>query len=597
MKKVIAMLAALVCAAATAVNAGAFDLTNCDAEWDPVTDNIYYRDRLTEKIVAVEYPDGRIEEYTTDETEEAEDAPVTEEEQPSTEVTDPWVWYETEETPDDAEIITVETEEPWVYLSDPRIASVTVKSTSVTFTAVIDKQWDFDGWELYHESWWEEDTLVAEGTNKYDYSADEYGIDITDKGLEPGEEYSYCLLFYKNTEWGRSEQCSVRFSETTELPMFKTKMSDSIARTDSVELIALIDSRKEADGYVAEQYIKGKWVTVVKEGTLYSHYIYEDENISRNYELRETNCVVSDLKPMTKYKFRIRFYKLNDKKKREYLDTVTTTVTTLMEAPKLDLGATSKKAKLSWNKVKGADGYEVYVRVQDASSGDYSDNWGWYSESYLSYGGGWFNEDSYKKLKTIKGGNSTAASYNIKGNKVYTYCVRAYKGSGKKRTYSEFSETAASNSTTAILNGLTLKSKPTGLGDYDLGLIKSAVKQCVTNDMTNAEKAVAVYNYVHNVAYYEYDINKVSLDSIKAILVDHAGQCYQYAVTYQAMMKYLGFDMKLIGGKTASGGPHWWNEMMINGTPRMFDPQVGGRFCILYEQLGSRMVTKEKTVD
>lgn len=106
-----------------------------------------------------------------------------------------------------------------------------------------------------------------------------------------------------------------------------------------------------------------------------------------------------------------------------------------------------------------------------------------------------------------------------------------------------------------------------------------------------------MYNYVHNVAYYEYDINKVSLDSIKAILADHAGQCYQYAVTYQAMMKYLGFDMKLIGGKTASGGPHWWNEMVINGTPRMFDPQVGGRFCILYEQLGSRMVTKEKTVD
>lgn len=598
MKKAAAAFLAMACALATAAEAGAYDITRCRAEWDPDTDYIYYRDIESGEIVAMEDPNGYITDFYTVEEEIAEE--TVEEETPIKEITDPWAWMDHQETEEvfyydtEEEEPVIDTEE--VAFVEVRIADIKVTDTSVTVTAAFTKQLDFDSWALYHADWWYGDQLVAEGTKKYDYSADEWGIDITDTGLIPGDTYDYRIVLYKNTDWGKYEFSYGEFSATTDLPIYKTEMLTPEAHQDSLRFEAVIDSRKEADGFVVEQYKSGKWVTVEKKGELSYYYNYSDDDFTRNYDLRCAQYTASDLKSMTSYKYRIRFFKKTDKNKRKYIDTVTVSAATLMAAPKLDLGATAKKAKLSWDKVKGADGYEIYVKTGNDNT-DYSNNWGWYSEDYLDYGTSWFNIEEFKKLKTLKGSSKTSASYEIKGNKVYTYCVRAYKGSGKNKVYSEFSRAVATNSNVALLNGITLKPKATGLSDYDLGLVKSALKQCVNDKMSNAEKAVAVYNYVHNVAQYEYDISKVSYDSIKAILVDHAGQCYQYAATYQAMMKYLGFDMKLIGGKTASGGPHWWNEMTLNGTPRMFDPQVGGRFCILYEQLGSRMVTKEKTVD
>lgn len=621
MKKAVAALLAVVCAAATAVEAGAYDITHCRAEWDPVTDYIFYRDLDTDEIVAVEHPDGSITDYYPEayETAEEEPEPTYEETVPDPVITDPWAWMDPQPTEDADTEEAPSTEDEWWFDSeeeyaDPYIVDITAKDTSLKITAAVSSAVKFDSWALYNADWWADDELIAEGTKRFDYSATEWGIDISLTKLIPGEEYNYRLVLYKDSEWGRDSVGRVEFYAKTELPMFETRMLTPAARQNSIAFMAVIDSRKEADGFIVQKYSGGKWVTVEKNGILDryhvgSEYYYdydngvsydfslgENEDQMYNYDLRSASYTASDLKSMTQYKYRIRFFKKTGKNKRKYLDTVTATATTLMAAPELDLGATAKKAKLSWDKVKGADGYEVYVNVSD-DTGSSSDRYYYYDGWYYDNGTSWFNEKDYKKLKTIKGGSKTSASYDIKGSKVYTYCVRAYKGSGKKKIYSEYSQAVATNSTEAILNGLTLKQKSTGLGEYDLGLVKSALKQCVNDKMSNYEKARAVYDYVHNVAQYEYDISKVSLDSIKAILSDHAGQCYQYAVTYQAMMKYLGFDMKLIGGKTASGGPHWWNEMVINGAPRMFDPQVGGRFCILYEQLGSRMVTKEKTVE
>lgn len=615
MKKAVAAFLAVICAAATAAEAGAYDITRCRAEWDPETDLIFYRDMDTDEIVAVEDSNGYITDYYPQDYETAEVQP---EPEPDPVITDPWAWLDPQPTED-----APYTEEDWWWEDteeavwvEPVIANIDAKDTSLKITAAVSNRADIDRWALYKNDWWSDKELLVEGTNKYTYNSEAYGIDISLTDLIPGEEYDLTLVVYKNGIWGEEDIGYVDFTAKTELPMFKTQMMTPWAHQNSITFTAVIDSRKDADGFIVQKYSGGKWVTVEKNGSLryydyneayydmstdtsYESDIGKSEEYMQNYQLRSAYYEATDLKPMTTYKYRIRFFQKTGKNKKKYIDTVTATATTLMAAPDLDLGATAKKAKLSWDKVKGADGYEVYVKVSDdnGSSGDnyyYDYGYGWY---FSDYGNGWFNANDYKKLKTIKGGNKTSVSYDIKSGKVYTYCVRAYKGSGKKKVYSEYSQTAATNSTTAILNGLTLKSKPTGLGEYDLGLVKSALKQCVNDKMSNAEKAQAVYDYVHNVAQYEYDISKVSLDSIKAILVDHAGQCYQYAVTYQAMMKYLGFDMKLIGGKTASGGPHWWNEMTINGTPRMFDPQVGGRFCILYEQLGSRMVTKEKTID
>lgn len=601
MKKSITLFSSLLCAAVMGINAGAFNYSNTWTEWDIEKDLIYYHDLETDEILAVEYPDGTLVEYDEIVPEIVDEDEI---------ISDDYYIYDEdiyEEASDEADYNYDYSYDDWdddwwedlIYSpAATEIINIKTKSEEISFTASIDSYYEFERWELSRQDWWITE-LVAEGKDFYTINSSTNGIDFNLTGLIPGEEYNYTLKLYSS--YG-AVMDSTDFSITTEMPEFKTAMLDPSATDTSISLQAVIDSRKEADGFVVEKYSGSKWVRIYDKGQLWSYsfpYDSAERDYYQNYDLKCASYTIYDLKPMTKYKYRIRFYKTNEGK-RKYIKTVKCTASTLMETPALELGATTKKASLSWDKVKGADGYEVYVYESDASEEVYDDYfwyYGWNDMSSMSYGGGWFNEADYTKLKTIKSGDTTSVSFKIQSGKKYTYCIRAYQKSGKTKIYSGYSNTAASDSKMAKLNGLTLNPQTTLLNDYDKKLVQAALKECVNDNMTNAEKAYAVYNYVHNAAIYEYDYYKISTDSIEAILANHAGQCYQFAATYQAMMKYLGFDMKLIGGKTASGGPHWWNELTINGTPYMFDPQVGGRFCIRYEELGSRMVTKEKTVD
>ncbi len=71
----------------------------------------------------------------------------------------------------------------------------------------------------------------------------------------------------------------------------------------------------------------------------------------------------------------------------------------------------SKKLKVTWKKVKKADGYQIYE----------------YKKS----------NKKFKKVADMDGKTSSWKSGNTK--KVHTYKVRAYKKSGKKKVYSKFS--------------------------------------------------------------------------------------------------------------------------------------------------------------
>ena len=71
----------------------------------------------------------------------------------------------------------------------------------------------------------------------------------------------------------------------------------------------------------------------------------------------------------------------------------------------------SKKLKVTWKKVKKADGYQIYE----------------YKKS----------NKKFKKVADVDGKTRSWKSGNTK--KVHTYKVRAYKKSGKKKVYSKFS--------------------------------------------------------------------------------------------------------------------------------------------------------------
>lgn len=444
-----------------------------------------------------------------------------------------------------------------------------------------------------------------------------HSFSISDTGLKADTSYTYKFEFYDSTDnYTTSVSATLETTIHTVKPPEKPVLLDAVAHQDSVTVRAKVDSRWNAEGFEIHRYSNKnkKWEMLADSDELRYYDDYEEESDEYGY-YQLASYTDSGLKSTTKYSYKIKLYRTVDGK-REYFSTLSKSVYTLMAAPKLKLGATAKKATLSWSKVKGAAGYEVYVLAQDKSAGS-GDGWWWYYDN--SYSDGYYTtipqyHDSlkyynqcynsslspkpvsdFKKKSTVTGGK-TSVSYNIKSSKSYIYIVRAYKKSGSKKLYGEFSAMESTDSTSSLLNGIKLNPKVT-VNDADLALIKKALKKCVNDKMTPAEKAAAIYDYVHSIAVYEYDYSKIPNDPIEAILSAKRGQCYQYAVTYQAMMKYIGYDVKLVSGKTSSGGPHWWCELTCAGTTYMIDPQVGGRFLIMYDRMGYYAPTKEKVYD
>ena len=89
----------------------------------------------------------------------------------------------------------------------------------------------------------------------------------------------------------------------------------------------------------------------------------------------------------------------------------------------------SKQLKISWKKVAGATGYQIYRSTTG-------------------------KDGSYKKIATLK---SKATSYTdkvLKSSKTYYYKVRSYKKSGKKTRYSD---SAKINGSTKITNAFVVK--------------------------------------------------------------------------------------------------------------------------------------------
>ena len=93
----------------------------------------------------------------------------------------------------------------------------------------------------------------------------------------------------------------------------------------------------------------------------------------------------------------------------------TASADTELSKPKLvNYAASGTSIKNTWKRVKGAKGYEVYRATKE--------------------------KGRYKKVKTIKSGKTVSwTNKKLKKNKNYFYKVRAYKKSGSRKEYSEFS--------------------------------------------------------------------------------------------------------------------------------------------------------------
>lgn len=106
------------------------------------------------------------------------------------------------------------------------------------------------------------------------------------------------------------------------------------------------------------------------------------------------------------------------------------------------------------------------------------------------------------------------------------------------------------------------------------------VDTVITDNMTDTEKQLALYQYLENNSVYDYDAlenakennyKKISdskfEDSFNAygVLVNGKGVCMSYAAAYKLLCQKSGIDCNVVTGYLNGNLPHAWNNVDIDG--------------------------------
>ncbi|HHV11766.1 MAG TPA: transglutaminase domain-containing protein [Clostridiales bacterium] len=195
----------------------------------------------------------------------------------------------------------------------------------------------------------------------------------------------------------------------------------------------------------------------------------------------------------------------------------------------------------------------------------------------------------------------------IKGGVVYTYDYEnamrlpLQSGSGeyqvvlyslvKGTSYKQVASKTV-NYTTDDETALYLQSNHMVTWDTGMRTIKKAAE--LTKGLkTDSEKADAIYNYIVNT--YEYDSEKAKtvrsgyIPSIDNIFTSKKGICYDYSVSFAAMLRSVGIPAQVIMGQSKDvEGYHAWNQVYLKGkwvtVDTTFDAGVGAQAVGLKEK-------------
>ena len=212
----------------------------------------------------------------------------------------------------------------------------------------------------------------------------------TIKNLKAGTKYTYLVRAYTKsngkTVWADYSAKDAFYTAT------KPSTSSKVTATQTTNTIKLTWNK-------------------VSGATGYRVYVYKNNKWTKLTSTTKTTYTIKNLKAGTTYKYAIKAYiKVNDA--AIFADSFKTITTATKSAtPTLKATAGIDKAALSWNKVTGATGYEVYYATSQ--------------------------NGTYKKLKT-----TTATSYTqnkLTTGKTYYFKVRTYAVTDDAKVYSNFS--------------------------------------------------------------------------------------------------------------------------------------------------------------
>ena len=174
-------------------------------------------------------------------------------------------------------------------------------------------------------------------------------------------------------------------------------------------------------------------LTATAEDPSYATGYQFQKKVGKKYQNlgKTTNGIYTDkkLKPNTAYTYRVRAYYVSEKTGKVSYG-AWKTYTTLTWGGNLNVRAVAKgktSVKLTWNKLKGAQGYEVFRTVTDS-----------YGKSYSADQGRTNTYEKWTLVKDIK--KASAKTYTVKrlaAGQDYRFKVRAYKVVNGKKYYIE----------------------------------------------------------------------------------------------------------------------------------------------------------------
>ncbi len=174
-------------------------------------------------------------------------------------------------------------------------------------------------------------------------------------------------------------------------------------------------------------------------------------------------------------------------------------------------------------------------------------------------------------IVTTDNGRTARAEIIVLGTKSYCVFPEMYEVSG-------------------ILNSAKLVPMKTNCSEVD-SLAGSIISRVVTNDMSNAQKTQALYDYLVktctygyggykaiNAGSYQNESDKEIVEFSYCILKNNIGTCENFSAAYTVLLRRLGFEANQIYGDvgmSAGGyGGHYWVDVNIDGKHYIFDPQV-----------------------
>lgn len=188
---------------------------------------------------------------------------------------------------------------------------------------------------------------------------------------------------------------------------------------------------------VSNKYVNLKWKTV-PGATGYRLYRKSNGSSWKTVKtLSGTSFTDKGVKFGQKYTYTVKAYKkVNGKTYWSTYNKTGKTITVTLSAPTLSSAKASgyNAAAITWKKVSGATGYRVYRKV--AGSG------------------------SYKSVATLKNVSSFTDT-KAPGGKTYTYTVRAYKKSGSKTIWGNYSQAGINVKTKMQPRKITLSTNKT----------------------------------------------------------------------------------------------------------------------------------------